>query len=53
MMSLWQNGFITMDVTEINPMVNLTEKAFDQISVSELDQNQRHTLASLIKNMTE
>jgi hypothetical protein len=53
MMSLWQNGFITMDVTEINPMVNLTEKAFDQIPVSELDQNQRHTLASLIKNMTE
>jgi hypothetical protein len=53
MMSLWQNGFITMDVTEVNPIVNLTEKAFDEMSIAILDQNQRHTLASLIKNMTE
>jgi hypothetical protein len=53
MMALWQNGFITMDVTELNPIVNLTEKAFDEISISSLDQNQRHTLASLIRNMAE
>jgi hypothetical protein len=53
MMFLWEKGFISMDVTELNPMVNLTEKAFDEFSVSVLDDNKRRTLATLIKNMTK
>jgi hypothetical protein len=51
MMVLWQNGFVTMDVTELNPMVNLTQKAFDEIAVAGLNENQRRTLATVIKNM--
>lgn len=53
MMFLWENGFITMDVTELNPIVNLTEKAFDELAVSVLEINKKQTLATLIKNMSK
>lgn len=52
-MSLWENGFVSMDVTEVNPLVNLTEKAFDEIAVAHLGENERRTLSTLIKNMAE
>jgi hypothetical protein len=52
MMFLWQNDFISMDVTEPNPLVNLTEKAFDDFAVAVLDANKKQTLATLIKNMS-
>jgi hypothetical protein len=52
MMALWQNGFVSMDVTDLNPMVSLNEKAFDEIALSVLNENQRRTLATIVKNMT-
>jgi hypothetical protein len=53
MMHLWENGFVAMDVTELNPLVTVTEKAFDEIAVATLDENQRETLLSIIKKMME
>lgn len=52
-MFLWENGFVSMDVTEVNPMVTLTEKAFNEIAVASLGENAKRTLATLIKNMAE
>jgi hypothetical protein len=52
MMALWENGFVSMDVTQLNPMVEITPKAFDKIAVETLSENQRRTLAGIIKNMT-
>ena len=37
-MFLWENGFITMDVTQENPTVSFTKKAFDPQSVNALPQ---------------
>lgn len=53
MMYLWENGFISMDVTEANPLVNVTEKAFDEIAVSALSKNHRDALLNIIKRMSE
>lgn len=52
MMFLWENNFIAMDVTETNPVVSVTPKAFDEFAVFGLDANKKQTLATLIKNMT-
>jgi hypothetical protein len=46
--NLWTKGFVSMDVTEQNPMVSLTELAFDQNKVDALSFEERNTLA-LIK----
>lgn len=35
-MSLWELGFLTMDVTEEDPLISVTDKAFDEAAVQEL-----------------
>ena len=44
MMQLWELGIIAMDVTEENPIVTLTDKAFDQELINSLDEDLLHTL---------
>lgn len=48
-MALWQHGFISMDVTEQNPMVKLLPKAFDEDEVSKLEKSHQYTLKEIIR----
>jgi len=52
-MKLWEHGFIEMDVTEDNPVVKLTAKAFDKLKVKQLDESQQWTLKEIIRVITE
>ena len=47
MMFLWENNFVTMDVTENNPVVTLTEKAFIKEEIEKLDIYYTHCLNEL------
>ena len=48
-MSLWVDGFLDIDVTEQNPMVFLTEKAFDKSEVNKLSKEKQYTLKEIIR----
>lgn len=48
-MSLWSKGFLDMDVTEANPMVMLTQKAFDENEISRLSKESRYTLMEIMR----
>jgi len=48
-MSLWSDGFLDMDVTEKNPIVTLTEKAFDEEEVKKLSKDKQYTLKEIIR----
>jgi hypothetical protein len=52
-MILWESGFVTMDVTEDNPVVNLTDKAFDKDALDKLPEQIRANLIALMKSMSE
>lgn len=47
-MSLWEQGFINMDVTKINPLVSPTEKALDKQSITKLNEADQKTLEALM-----
>lgn len=47
MMDLWQEGFVSMDVMEQNPIVSLTEKAFIKEEVDKLEEGLQHSLSEL------
>lgn len=44
MMVLWEKGFLSMDVTLINPTVTITEKALDDDQIAQLPYDQQITL---------
>jgi len=48
-MALWQHGFISMDVTEKNPIVKLLPKAFNEAEIKKLDKNHQYTLKEIIR----
>lgn len=48
-MALWVEGFLDIDVTEKNPMVRLTAKAFDESLVSGLSKEKQYTLREIIR----
>lgn len=48
-MSLWVDGFLDIDMTEKNPMVFLTNKAFDESEVSKLSKEKQYTLKEIIR----
>lgn len=48
-MALWQYGFISMDITEPNPLVTLLPKAFNREEVDKLDKNHQYTLKEIIR----
>jgi hypothetical protein len=48
-MLLWSDGFLNMDVTEKNPIVKLTPKAFNEEEVQKLSKDQKYTLREIVK----
>lgn len=48
-MALWAEGFLDIDVTETNPMVKLTPKAFDDAEVNKLPKEKQYTLKEIIR----
>ena len=48
-MALWAEGFLDIDVTEKNPMVRLTPKAFDDSEISKLSKEKQLTLREIIR----
>jgi hypothetical protein len=53
LLSLWEKGFISMDVTEDNPVVSLTSKALDALEVNGLGIEERLHLEDIINKMSE
>jgi hypothetical protein len=48
-MSLWGLGYIDMDVTDVNPIVTLTQKAIDKSEILKLDKGMQYTLKEIIR----
>jgi energy-converting hydrogenase Eha subunit G len=48
-MALWVDGFLDIDVTEKNPLVTLTEKAFDEKEIKKLSKEKEYTLREIIR----
>jgi hypothetical protein len=48
-MTLWEFGFISMDVTSNDPVVRLTPKALKSEEVAQLDKNHQYTLKEIIR----
>lgn len=46
---LWQHGFIDMDITQKNPIINITKKALDPEAVAKLDKDKQYTLKEIIR----
>lgn len=51
--NLWVKGMVNMDTTLENPIVSLTENAFNQEKVAELTVEERHTLFTVMQAMRE
>lgn len=43
-MKLWEKGFVDIDMTNNDPLVTLTSKAYDIIEVSSLDNDEKWSL---------
>jgi hypothetical protein len=52
-MRLWEMGFLSMDITEKNPMVRATEKVFDEKAMEKLSDNDRTTLNDILSKMSQ
>jgi tRNA A-37 threonylcarbamoyl transferase component Bud32 len=50
-LELWQNGLVSMDITESNPIVKLTDLAFDDEAVGNLSKNAADTLKIISEAM--
>jgi hypothetical protein len=50
---LWQNGFLEMDVTEANPLVRLTDKAFDASETLKLEKESQYTLKEIARILND
>jgi hypothetical protein len=48
-LALWEHGFISMDITEANPIITLTPKSFDNKEVNKLDKQHQYTLKEIIR----
>jgi hypothetical protein len=48
-MALWEHGFIEMDITLDQPLVSLTQKAFDSAEVLKLNKDHQYTLKEIIR----
>lgn len=49
MITLWENGFIEMDVRQKNPKITLTDKILDSESIKKLDRNSQHSLKEILR----
>lgn len=52
-MRLWEAGFLSMDVTDENPIVRATEKVFDKESIAKLSKNDKIALEDILNKMSE
>jgi hypothetical protein len=50
-LELWEAGIVSMDITELNPVVRLTELAFSEDAVSRVSKNAADTLRIISKAM--
>lgn len=49
----WEMGFLEFDVSEENPLVRLTDKAFDRQAISELSEMERINLNLVIQGLSQ
>jgi len=52
-MKLWELGFLNMDITLSNPMVSLTDRAFDKNKINELDEDMQNSLKEIKRNLLQ
>ena len=52
-MYLWSHGFLDMDITSSNPIINLGPKAFDQQAVNLLEKNKRLVFEEISKVLSD
>jgi hypothetical protein len=52
-MKLWEKGFIDMDVTIEDPLVKLSEKAFDIEAIKLLDKDEKTVIKEIIRVLSE
>jgi hypothetical protein len=52
-MNLWEKGMVDMDPTESNPIVRLTEKAFDKSLIDTLDDETLHSLKEIKRGLNK
>jgi hypothetical protein len=50
---LWEKGFLSMDITEENPIVKATQKVFDQEAIEKLSAEDRVVLSDILSKMSE
>lgn len=48
-LKLWEKGFLDMDITDRDPVVNLGQKSFDIEAIKSLDKNERVVIEEIIK----
>lgn len=51
-MTLWEKEIVEMDITEENPLVKLTEKAFDYNVIKDLDEEVLYTLKEIKRSLS-
>ena len=49
--TLWEKGFVSMNVSEANPLITITEKALDEEAKEELPYEERVTLEYIIETL--
>lgn len=52
-MSLWEQGFLEMDVTSNSPLVTPSEKSMEEKNWKVLNETDRHTLQTLMRGFRE
>ncbi len=52
-MTLWEHGFVDVDLSSDDPVVTLTDKALNLEDVSTLDKQQKSTLKEIIRILNE
>lgn len=48
-LKLWENGFVNMNILEDNPIVSVTEKAFDKNETKKLTKDEKFSLNEIIR----
>lgn len=49
--TLWEKGFVSMNVADANPLITITEKALDEEAKEELPYEERVTLEYIIETL--
>ncbi len=52
-MTLWEHGFVEVDLDSDDPVVSLTDKALNSDEVNSLDKQEKSTLKEIIRILNE